>query len=569
MFVLTLPLVAWLMLDWRVPPARRPIAGTLAAVIAGVLVWAIPLTIASGGPSAYLNVLSHQGGEDFSGVRMLWTSHTVRDIAYALRDTFVLPWATVPLATTVLVLAGAGALVVAWRSRMALWVIALSVVPYAAFHLLFQEAVTVRYALPLVLPIAYLVVSALEWPGRGVLPAGAAALAAWSLFVTLPATVSYGRTGSPAFRALGEAAGGAVDPGQPERVVAFHAVARRAAEWMGAALPARVLTGPHGHEWLALVNHWKSSPGSVVSFVADPRRTDLLLFDPTARSAPRPYRWGFVEPPFVGGARPGDSDVYTMRPPGWMLDRGWALTAELGGVSARDGAGPHLKPTVAWIRSRPEDALLMIGGRHLGGSGDPDIHLNLTLDGRPLHSLDAKPGYFFTLVPVAAGTLAGSGPYVPLEVKSETAGGNGGAIPAGLEQFDLQSPGVPMVGAAEGWYEPEYNPRTARSWRWVSERGTLWVRPVGRDVTLTLTGESPLRYYDAAPSVTISIAGRQIARYQPQADFTQDVVLPADALASAEGRVVVESDKFFVPGDRDAAADRRHLALRIYSFAVR
>ena len=154
-------------------------------------------------------------------------------------------------------------------------------------------------------------------------------------------------------------------------------------------------------------------------------------------------------------------------------------------------------------------------------------------------------------------------------MKSETAGGSGRAIPAGLEQFDLQSPGVPMVGAAEGWYEPEYNPRTARSWRWVSERGTLWVRPVGRDVTLTLTGESPLRYYDAAPSVTISIAGRQIARYQPSTDFTQDVVLPADALASAEGRVVIESDKFFVPGDRDATADRRHLALRIYSFSVR
>ena len=29
--------------------------------------------------------------------------------------------------------------------------------PYAVFHLVFQETVTVRYALPLVLPIAYLV----------------------------------------------------------------------------------------------------------------------------------------------------------------------------------------------------------------------------------------------------------------------------------------------------------------------------------------------------------------------------------------------------------------------------
>jgi len=58
-------------------------------------------------------------------------------------------------------------------------------------------------------------------------------------------------------------------------------------------------------------------------------------------------------------------------------------------------------------------------------------------------------------------------------------------------------------------------------------------------------------------------------RFQPSTDFTEDIVLPADALASADGRVVVESDKWFVPGDRDGSGDRRHLALRIYSFSVR
>ena len=153
-------------------------------------------------------------------------------------------------------------------------------------------------------------------------------------------------------------------------------------------------------------------------------------------------------------------------------------------------------------------------------------------------------------------------------MRADSADGTRREIAVGLEQFDLQPPGVPMVGLAEGWHEPEYDPRTARSWRWVSERGTLWVRPIGRDVILTLTGESPLRYYDAAPSVTISAGGRQLARFQPSTDFRQDVVLPFDALASADGRVVIESDKWFVPGDRDGSADRRHLALRIYSWSV-
>ena len=60
--------------------------------------------------------------------------------------------------------------------------------------------------------------------------------------------------------------------------------------------------------------------------------------------------------PFVGGARPGEADVYSMRPPGWMLDRGWALTAEVGGVTAKDGLGPHVQPSVAWVRSRPSAA---------------------------------------------------------------------------------------------------------------------------------------------------------------------------------------------------------------------
>jgi 4-amino-4-deoxy-L-arabinose transferase-like glycosyltransferase len=569
-FLLTAPLLG-LALVMPQPGLRlkdRVAAG--GAAIIGALAWAVPLIVASGGVVSYAGALGSQAGEDFSGVVMLWTTRTARVALDAALNSFLWPWAHLIAGGIVVAIAAAGCVRLAWRAPRTLGVLLVAYVPYAIFHLLFQETVTVRYALPLVIPIAYLFASALEWPGRGVLSAGAAALAAWSLFVTWPAAVTYGRSGSPTFRALREAAGGGIiDPAQPERVIALHAVARRAAEWLGAALPARVLTGPHGHEWLTLVDHWKSNPRSGVLLVADPRRTDLALFDPAARSAPLPYRWGFVEPPFVGGARPGNADVYAIRPPGWMLDRGWALTAEVGGVTASDAAGPHKKPSVAWVQARQEDALLMIGGRHLGGSGDPDIRLTLTVNGRPFHSLHAKPGFFFTVVPVPAGTLAVSGPYVPLEVKAELAGGNGPAIPAGLEQFDLQSPGVPMVGFADGWFEPEYDPRIARAWRWVSERGTLWVRPIGRDVTLTLAGESPLHDYDAAPTVTISIGGRQIARYQPSTDFTQDVVLPADALASADGRVVIESDKWFVPGEREGSGDQRHLAMRIYSWSVR
>jgi hypothetical protein len=193
----------------------------------------------------------------------------------------------------------------------------------------------------------------------------------------------------------------------------------------------------------------------------------------------------------------------------------------------------------------------------------------MSLNGASLDTFETKPGYFFRLLPVPAGALAGAGGYLPLEVKSESADGSSRMLPVGLEQFDVQSPGVPMVGAQDGWFEPEYDPRTARAWRWSSERAVLWVRPAGRNVTLTFSGESPLRYYDAAPAVTVSVAGREIARFSPASDFTQSVVLPADALAAADGHVVIASDKFFVPAERGGSADKRHLALKIYSYAVR
>jgi hypothetical protein len=69
--------------------------------------------------------------------------------------------------------------------------------------------------------------------------------------------------------------------------------------------------------------------------------------------------------------------------------------------------------------------------------------------------------------------------------------------------------------------------------------------------------------------VAVTVGTREVARFNPSSDFSQDIVLPADALAAADGRVVVASDKFFVPAERDGSADQRHLALRIYSYSVK
>jgi hypothetical protein len=252
-----------------------------------------------------------------------------------------------------------------------------------------------------------------------------------------------------------------------------------------------------------------------------------------------------------------------------MLDRGWAISPEVAGITERDGGGPHIRPSVAWIRPRTTGAELLIGGRHLGTSSEPAAVITLTLAGKPLGSRTTAAGFFLFRMPLAGGTLEGtSEAYLPLDVTARPAQGDR-PVRVALEQFDLQSGDVPMFAYETGWQEPEFNPSNAVAWRWMSAQATLWVRPVRRDVSLTVAGESPLRYFDGPPVVTVTVGGRELARFEPTSDFEQTITLPADALNAADGRVVIESDRHFVPGDRDGGPDRRQLALRVYRVAVK
>lgn len=569
-FALTLPLLVLVLV---LPGLGIRLADRIAAIGAaslGVLAWAVPLIVASGGLEAYATALGSQAGEDFSGVVMLWNARTARVALDAAIHTFLWPWGWPVLGALVISAALAGAIRVGWRAPRVLLVIAVAFVPYAVFHLLFHEVVTVRYALPLVVPVSYFAAAAAAGRLPWLLPVAAGLLAIATLAMTVRPAVIYGREGSPAFR-LAEhlrqeiVTGAGAAAGMPVDAVGLHAVARRLFDWDPPPRP--VLAAPHGREWLRLVEAWRADPRLSIAFVADPRRTDLALFDPHARQLRREYRWGFIEPPFVGGARPGNSDWYSMSAPGWMLDRGWALTPEVAGVTTRDGLGPHVRPSVAWIRRRAEPAELMLGGRHLGAASDPAAEITLTLAGRPLATWTVSPGFFLQRVALPAGALDGAGAYVPLEVTARPAEG-GSAVPVALEQFDLQPQGVPMRAFGAGWQEPEFNASTGRPWRWMSDSATLWVRPIGRDVVLTLAGESPRRYFDRPPVVRVDVGGREVARFEPSADFSRQIVLPAGALAAAGGEVVVESDQFFVPAERDGSADRRRLALRMYQAVV-
>ena len=204
-FVLTLPLLG-LALVSRGPGLRaRDRLVAVAALAAGGLAWAVPLLVASGGLEAYLVALASQGGEDFSGVLMLWTSPSPRVAATALVDSLLWPWGTIAAGAVVVAVAVAGAARMLWRAPMAFGTLLVAFVPYAVFHLLFHETVTTRYALPLVLPVAVLAVYAAAGIGRAAVHGAGAALVAWSLYVAVPAGVVYAGQPSPAAAAVSDA----------------------------------------------------------------------------------------------------------------------------------------------------------------------------------------------------------------------------------------------------------------------------------------------------------------------------------------------------------------------------
>jgi hypothetical protein len=497
---------------------------------------------------------------------MLWTHRTARAAVAAVLNTVALPWDNAVLAGLILALAGAGMLALAAAAPRRLVLLLLMFGPYALFHLLFQETETVRYALPLVPPAGYLVAVALTQARPLPASVGLSAILVFCLWCAVPAGLAYGRVPSPIAAALTQVR--AASP--PAELVGAHrriwTESRRARQWSGDP-PGRLLATPRDYEWLELTGALREGDTEAASWLADPRRTDLVLIDPESRRTTA-YRWPFPAASYVGGARPDELDLVAITQPGWFLEQGWALSPEVAGISGRDGWGPHVRPSVGWIRRRPGDARMMIGGRHLGAASDPPLRVHLAIDDRPELTFDVAPGFFLRFHTLPAGALSGAGRFARLTVAA-TAPHGAPAPRLALEQFNLQNPEIVQLGFDQGWQEPEYNPSTGRSWRWMSERATLALHSGGRDVLLRIEGESPLRYFGRGSTLSITVAGEPVAQLRPTSDFVGEVAIPAALLARGDGKVTLEADQMFRPGDREGSPDVRHLALRLYSVTAR
>jgi hypothetical protein len=565
--LLVVPALALVVFDQRRSTARMVrLAGLFTIIFAG---WATIVFAESGGIGRYLRATQWQAGDDLAGVEMLATSFSPRLLALALWRTFVLPWCEPVLGAIVLGAAVAGVAVLARRARRALALLAILAGPYAIFHLLFHDTLTTRYALPLVPAVAWLAVHGLGALLRRHATLVLVPVVAWSLAIGAMELQVYARHGAPAMVAFGELAD-ATDEEGARLITMHHRIAEETRRAWGPAVQSRRLALERlearvGYEWLQPVHYWSSGGDEPVWFLADPRRTDLALIDPAAALLRGSYRWPVRYPAaLMGGARPSIMDWYEFAPPGWMLERGWALTPETAGVSEADGVTPAHGPVTGFVRRRSESAVVMIGGRHLGRADDGPVQLTVTIDGSVILHTRVGPGAFLEFAAVPPAVYRGASGYARLEVHARPLAGSG-AAPLALEQFDLQSVGTgPILGYGEGWHEPEYDARSGRLFRWTGAAALLHVTSWSRPITLQLNGDSPLKYVDIAPRIIVRAGDVQLIEVTPTDAFTITVPLDPLVLERAGGRISIETDRTFAPSERRATPDRRRLGLRVF-----
>jgi hypothetical protein len=559
---LTLPLLAVALL--LSPAGGRGRLRAAAAFLAAVLAWGLPLVLSSGGPSRYATVLAAQGSEDLAGVDLLATRFSAPRLALSLADTLARPWNDAALAALVLVLAGAGATMMALRGRRGLALLAAGFLPYALFHLLFQESFTTRYALPLIPPLAYLAACGIDATARRGAPWLAAAVALTGLSLALPPSLLYARWGSPAAQALAAVRARAARRAEPPPVLAMHTAV--ALGLRGESLPSP--RSPSEREWPEVVDYWTGGGPAPVWLLTSPQRGDLGFVDHASRRLLGSYRWPFDASSLLGGVRPSDVDFVEVRDPGWFVAEGWSLTRDLAGMATPLRRGLGRDPLVAFARRREEAVVLMIGGRHLGPRTDPRARFVVSLDGRDLDSWEVEPGLtlFLRHWSLPAGALASApGRFARIQVRSEAADGSGRALETAVEQFDLQPASGLVFGLADGWHQEERNPRTGQRWRWTQGRAEVWVHAAGRDRSLRFRGDSPLKYFAAAPHVTVRAGGEALARLDPASDFEYTVHVPAASLERSSGMLTLETDRTFVPTRR---GDTRVLGLRLFDVKV-
>jgi hypothetical protein len=557
---LTLPLLAVVLLDRAGRGAAGALLGSAMTFTIGVLAWAIPLLIASGGLARYRAAFAGQAAEQFTGLDIFLSNPTPRRMALGIIAALVGPWAVAPLGWIVVAIAVAGFAVLVWRAPRTAALLVIAYVPYSIFHLIVQESYS-RYALPIVPAVGYLVVRGLSAAGTKTAALGSAAIVVASLLVTLPAAKAYSQYPSPAYAAINDLQRRLSSA--PDSVVGAHQRFARVFETTD--VHAKILPSPVMRESTELAAYWRGGGRAPVWYLSDPARGDLDLVDPLSRRVEAHYGWMFPRAAFISGVRPDILDLVSIdSPPAWFAETGWHLTPETLNISELEGRAEG----IAHIRNRPDAALLVLGGENAQAADGKPAHVSLAIGDRVIDEWEVAPGArFFKRILLEPGTLAGGGPLTRLVVSYK--GVDGRPERVRLTQLMIASPHSVFHVELAGWNELEYSDQMQRRWRWTTARAETFVNAAGRDLTLRVAGESPLRYFDTAPHVTIRAGNQVLATAEPSSDFELSVKIPASALAASDGILTIETDQSFVPRERAGSPDRRTLGLRIFELSIR
>ena len=163
------------------------------------------------------------------------------------------PWDGIALATVMAVAAFLGTVASLLNDRRPLAVVVLAFVPYVAFHLLFQETIFARYALPTMPLLAWLAIRGVNTVGRAARFV-AAVVVATSLAIAVPPGLAYAKEPHPAFKAIAAMAAKASTTG-PIAVYSHFSLRRplQAAAPMGSP----IVEPRRSYEWLGLVDYWR------------------------------------------------------------------------------------------------------------------------------------------------------------------------------------------------------------------------------------------------------------------------------------------------------------------------
>jgi hypothetical protein len=440
--------------------------------------------------------------------------------------------------------------------------------PYLLFHVAFHETATIRYALPVVFVVAYLATSGVESVPRRWRALVFALLVTTNLFVSVRTLHAYQHRSSPGI-ALLKAMYRRAAFDRPAFVTGHQEMRlRRLQQVLTPALPWQTVLRPAPYEWQSLIDHWQHGGTAPVWFIADPRRTDLALMDQRSQRVLGAFALDSRAMWALRGLRPKALIWRELRVPAWIAVKGFALTPEVGGVSARDRHGPAFGGAVALVRRFQTGAVLAVGGRHVGHSNDPPVRVTTEIDGRVVSSVTANPRErsYMTVMHLRPEQLQGDGPYATITIRSKALDGSDSPVPVTVEQFDYQPVDGMLLARTSGWHEPELLVQTGETWRWASRHATLLVhRGSGAEVALTMIGDMPPLRRGASPQIRVSSAGRVLDRFVTRTPFSRQIIIPgATSPDTCDVEITFDSTAWMVPADEYRSADRRELAFRLF-----